>query len=161
SATMFASWVLGTVRDQAPMSVRTAVDSETGALLASNPFSADFGHQVAFADVNLRPRTFCGDRNEFLGRNGSAAAPAPLGRLERSGNTGPALDPCAALQAKFELAPGETKEVWFLLGAVPEVADLRPLLERYRQPETVRAAFENVTSQWEKFLTAVEVHTPD
>ena len=63
-----AEWVLGTLRDQAPMQVVTEVDPESGALLARNAFSPDFAAQVAFADVSLRPRTVTADRAEFLGR---------------------------------------------------------------------------------------------
>src|SRR5207302_6845993 len=129
----------------AAMNVRTELDPESDALLARNVFNADFAGQVAFADVSLRPRTLTGDRTEFLGRNGSAAAPAALGRVELSGRVGPALDPCAALQVKFDLAPGEEKEVTFSLGQVPDIAAARRLADRYRGPDQVRAAFEEVT----------------
>ncbi len=78
SAAFFAVWVLGTVRDESAMRVVTEMDAETGALLARNRFNADFSTAVAFADVNARPRTWTCDRTEFLGRNGSTAAPAVL-----------------------------------------------------------------------------------
>src|SRR5204862_3097815 len=133
SATYYAEWVLGTWRDQAPMRVLTEVEPESGALLARSPFNQDFPGQLAFLDVSLRPRTLTGDRTEFLGRLGSPAAPAALGRVELSGRVGPALDPCAALQVKFELAPGEEKEVAFFLGEAPDVGTIRTLLGRYRQ----------------------------
>src|SRR5262249_55817482 len=42
SATYYAEWVLGTVRDQAPMQVITALDPETGTILARSAFTADF-----------------------------------------------------------------------------------------------------------------------
>src|SRR5262249_8898342 len=70
SATFYAEWVLGTVRDQAPQQVITEVDIGTGAILARNSWSADYPSSVAFADVSLRPRTLTADRAEFLGRNG-------------------------------------------------------------------------------------------
>jgi cyclic beta-1,2-glucan synthetase len=161
SATYYAEWVLGTVRDQAAQNVRTEVDGEDGALLAHNPFGQDFGGQVAFADVDLRPRTLTGDRTEFLGRNGSPAAPAALGRVELSGRTGPALDPCAALQVKLVLQPGEEREVVFLLGSAPDLAQARELLRRYKGPGRARRALEEVRGLWERVLTAVQVHTPD
>ena len=107
SATFYVEWVLGTNRDAAAMHVVTELDPETGALLARNPFRPDFAARVAFVDVDRRPRTFTADRAEFLGRQGSVAAPAALGRVELSGRVGAVLDPCAALQVKFDLDPGE------------------------------------------------------
>src|SRR5262249_27124469 len=78
SATFYPEWVLGTIRDQAPMQVVCSLDPESGALLARNPWSLDFANRVAFADVSQRPRSFTVDRSEFLGRNGSTAAPTAL-----------------------------------------------------------------------------------
>jgi cyclic beta-1,2-glucan synthetase len=161
SATFYAEWVLGTTRDQAPLNVRTEIDPEEGALFAHNPFSQDFGGQVAFADVDQRPRTLTADRTEFLGRNGSPASPAALARDELSGRAGPALDPCAALQVRIELAPGEEREVVFLLGSATDKEAARVLVRRYKEPGRARAAFEGVCRRWDEVLSAVQVRTPD
>jgi cyclic beta-1,2-glucan synthetase len=161
SATYYAEWVLGTVRDQAPMNVRTRLEDDSGALLADNPFAADFADQVAFVDVNVRPRTLTADRTEFLGRNGVLECPAALGRVGLSGRVGPGLDPCAAVQAVIELPPGEEREVVFFLGAARDVFTVRELLRRYKQPGRLRAAWEEIQQRWERILTAVQVRTPD
>jgi cyclic beta-1,2-glucan synthetase len=162
SATFYAELVLGRTRDQAAPYVVTEVDPETGGLLARNSFNGEFAARIAFADVSLRPRSLTADRTEFLGRNGSTAAPAALlAGAGLSGAAGPALDPCAALQAPFELHPGEEKEVVFVLGEPGSVEEARRLLRRYREPGRVRATFDEVKGKWERLLTAVEVHTPD
>jgi cellobiose phosphorylase len=161
SATFYAEWVLGTLRDQAAMNVRTQVDDDSGALLARNPFAGDFAEQVAFVDVNVRPRTVTGDRTEFLGRNGSVETPAALGRVGLSGRVGPALDPCAAVQAGMELLAGEEREVVFFLGSAGDMDAVRALLRRCKEPGRVRAAWDEVHQRWERVLTAVQVHTPD
>jgi cyclic beta-1,2-glucan synthetase len=161
TATYYAEWVLGSVRDQAPLNVRTQIDDASGALLANNPFSSDFAEQVAFVDVNVRPRTLTGDRTEFLGRNGSVEAPAALGHARLSGRVGSGLDPCAAVQATIELPPGEEREVVFFLGSAPSVAAVRDLLHRYKDPGSVRAAWDEVREGWDRMLTAVQVQTPD
>jgi cyclic beta-1,2-glucan synthetase len=161
SVTYYAEWVLGSVRDQAAMNVRTQIDDGSGALFATNSFVADFAEQVAFVDVNVRQRTLTADRIEFLGRNGSVEAPAALGHAELSGRVGPGLDPCAAVQATIELPPGEEREVAFFLGSAPDVASARELLRRYKEAGRIRAAWEEVLQLWDRVLTAVQVQTPD
>jgi cyclic beta-1,2-glucan synthetase len=161
SATFYAEWVLGSLRDQAAMNVRTEVDDGSGALLARNPFAGDFAEQIGFVDVNVRPRTLTGDRTEFLGRNGSVEAPAALNRVALSGRVGTALDPCAAVQAEMELPAGEEREIVFFLGAASNVETVRSLLRRCKEPGRVRAAWEEVRQRWERVLTAVQVRTPD
>jgi cyclic beta-1,2-glucan synthetase len=161
SVIYYAEWVLGTLRDQAPLNVRTQIDEVSGALLASNPFAADFAEQVAFVDVNVRPRMLTGDRTEFLGRNGSVAAPAALAHAELTGRVGSGLDPCAAVQTTLELPPGEEREVVFFLGSAPNSAAVRELLRRYKEAGRLRAAWDEVCQRWDRILTAVQVQTPD
>jgi cyclic beta-1,2-glucan synthetase len=161
SATFYAEWVLGTVRDQAPMQVITEVDKETGALLARNVFNADYPTAVAFADVDARTRTVTGDRTEFLGRNGSLARPAALGRPKLSGAAGADYDPCAAVQTAVDLKPGEEKFLVFMLGQAPTVEEVRTLVSRYRDAGNVTAALARVKARWEATLGAVQVRTPN
>jgi cyclic beta-1,2-glucan synthetase len=161
SATYYAEWVLGTQRDQSPMRVVTELDADTGALLARNPFNPDIPAQVAFLDVNLRPRTLTGDRGEFLGRNGSPTSPAALSRVELSGRVGTALDPCCAVQAAFELQPQEQKEIIFVLGAAGSREEVRQHLTRFRDGARVQEALDEVKRLWDGVLGAVQVRTPD
>src|SRR5262249_50817683 len=161
SATFYAEWVLGTVRDQAAMNVVTEVDPESGALLARNVFNTDYASQVAFADVLRRPRAVTADRTELLGRNGSIEAPAALRKGDLSGSAGAGLDPCAALQIAFALEPGAGEEIVFLLGAAGGLDEARQLLWRYREPGRVAEAFREVRDRWERLLTTVQVRTPN
>jgi cyclic beta-1,2-glucan synthetase len=160
SAAFYAEWVLGSVRDQAPQQVITELDGATGALLARNAFNADFPSWVAFADVGQRPRTFSADRTEFLGRNGSVAAPVGL-EGELSGTVETNVDPCAALQVHLELKPGEEKTIVFLLGQAGTVVEARRLLRSYREPEQVERAFKEVKDRWNDLLSTVGVRTPN
>jgi cyclic beta-1,2-glucan synthetase len=161
SATLYVEWVLGVLRDQAPMQVITEIDPDSGALLARNPFHPDFSSCAAFVDVSLRPRTCTGDRTEFLGRNGSLAAPAALARVGLSGRIGPGLDPCAAVQAPFSLERGESRDVIFLLGQASDASQARRLVTRLQTPAQVQAAWETACARWDQVLTAIQVQTPN
>jgi cyclic beta-1,2-glucan synthetase len=160
SVTFYAEWVLGTVRDNAALHVVCEVDAETGALLARNAFNTDF-KGVAFADVNLRPRTLTADRTEFLGRNGRLHAPAALAQPRFSGRAAGGLDPCAALRVSIDLPPGKSSEVVFLLGQAADVAEVRRLVGRYRAAGQVDAVYAEVRSYWDNLLTTVQVRTPN
>jgi len=102
-----------------------------------------------------------GDRREFLGRNGTLSNPAAMSRARLSGRTGAGMDPCAAMQTSFELAPGQEREVVFTLGAGAGVEEARNLAGRFQHPEAARETLERVWEYWKHTLGAVNVETPD
>ena len=65
SATAYVDWVLGDLRAKSAMHVSTTIDAGSGALLARNPFNAEFAERVAFLDVDDPTRRVSGDRAEF------------------------------------------------------------------------------------------------
>jgi cyclic beta-1,2-glucan synthetase len=161
SVTGYAEWVLGSSRSASAPFIITEIDAESGALLARSAWNGEFGGRVAFADLAGKQNSFTGDRAEFLGRNGSPDFPAALARGGAlSGNVGAGLDPCAALQSTFELAPGARAEIVFFLGEAENKERVGDLLKKYRAAdldEVLRA----VTSYWDDVLGAVQVTTPD
>ena len=161
SATFYAEWVLGTVRDEASMCVLTELDAETGALLARNPYSADYPQRVSFVDVNVRPREWTADRTEFLGRGGNTASPAALQQPSLNGVSGAGLDPCAAVQTRFELRAGEEKEIVFFLGQADSAEEVRRLLHAYNEPRELAFAWQEVQAHWNELLETVQVRTPN
>jgi cellobiose phosphorylase len=166
SATFYAEWVLGVLRDQASLQVVCSADAETGALFATNAWAGDFAGEVAFAAVaairtDTPPHSFTTDRAEFLGREGSPAAPAALGRSRLSGRAGELVDPCAALMTPLEVPPGVEEEIVFLLGQVKAPDEARRLVRAYAAPGRVQAALEEARALWDRILGTVQVHTPD
>jgi cellobiose phosphorylase len=161
SVTGYWEWVLGELRQKSLLHVQTEVDPKTGALLARNPFHAEFAERIAFVDVGDPRRTFTGDRREFLGRNGSLSNPAALKRTRLSGKTGAGLDPCGAMQVSFDLPAGQQQETSFRLGVGRTVAEVQTLIRRFRPAEASRGALEGVWQYWNRTLGAVQVETPD
>jgi len=86
-------------------------------ILARNPYNNEFAGRMAFFSTNGVIASATCDRKEFIGRNGSLNNPAALRRTKLAGRDGAGLDPCAALQTTVELAPGEAREIVFLIGA--------------------------------------------
>ena len=161
SVTAYAAWVLGTSRGAAAPQIVTDLEPETGALLARNPWNADFAGRVAFLDLGGRQTAWTCDRTEFLGRNGAADRPAALKRGHRlGGSVGAGLDPCAALQTSFELSDGAWTEVVVLLGEADTPAAAAELVRRGRSLDR-EATLRDVATHWDQALGTVKVRTPD
>jgi cyclic beta-1,2-glucan synthetase len=161
SITAYVEWVLGVARGGSAPFVVTEIDPVTGAVFARNAWNGEFAGRVAFADLGGRQTACTGDRLEFLGRNACLEHPVSLERgRELSGRTGAGLDPCAALQAKVELEPGERTEIVFMLGQEESRDNARSLVERCRTMDCDAALLE-VLEGWDRVLGAVQVETPE
>ena len=160
SVTGYVEWVLGDERPKTQMHVITELDSDSGALFARNAHNADFAGRTAFFDADAAGRSFCGDRGEFIGRNGTLRDPAAMSQSRLSGTVGAALDPCAAIQVKCELATGQTREIIFRLGAEHNADAARDLVRRSNGSVAARDALEKVKQYWQHTLGAVQVKTP-
>ena len=127
----YVEWVLGPPRSGEQRFVVSEPHPPTGALLARNPYSADFNDRVAFWQATEVPQSFTCDRTEFIGRNRTLEAPAALFRERLSGRAGAGLDPCAALQIRIDVPPGESRRVAFVLGQGNDAAHAAALAARY------------------------------
>ena len=161
SATGYVEWVLGDLSAKCAMHVTTELDAKTGALFARNPFNTEFPDRVAFFDADEVNRTVTGDRLEFLGRNGMLQKPAAMARTRLSGKLGAALDPCAAIQVPFDLAPGQERQIVFRMGVGRGIDDARAQVNGSRGTAAARSVLEAIWEYWNRTLGAVRVETPD
>jgi cellobiose phosphorylase len=82
--------------------------------------------------------------------------------------------PCGSHHVRLELAPGETREVIFLLGywenpkdakfSAPGVinkAMVAPVIERWLRPGAVESGFAALCQSWDHLLSVLSVDTPD
>ncbi len=161
SATSFNELVLGVTRGTSAPYIITEFSRARAAIFARNPYNNEFAARVAFAATSAPKFTMTCDRREFIGRNGTLERPAAMRHAELSGRTGAGLDPCAAIQTVLDLAPGETREVAFLLGEGASEEEARAVVTRFRQLQTVSESFERVLTHWDEILETIEVRTPD
>jgi cyclic beta-1,2-glucan synthetase len=83
------------------------------------------------------------DRNRFIGRGRTAAGPAAMLEVSPLSNTaGSVLDPIVSLRRNFALAPGETLQVGFVLGAAESRNGALALIERYQKLSVIDQSFE-------------------
>ena len=160
SVTSYAELVIGTDHEKTQMHIACVWDEKAKALFARNPYHPDFAQRVTFAAVVGDSLSYTSDRTEFLGRNGSPEAPAALRRVSLSNRAGIGIDPCAVIQTKFEIEPGEEKVVILLLGQADDATHARQLVAQYGNPATVDAAFAQTREWWDALLSKIQVSTP-
>jgi cyclic beta-1,2-glucan synthetase len=161
TVTGYVEWVIGDLRARTRMHVIGELDAASGALIASNAYNTEFPGRVAFFGVDAATRSVTGDRVEFIGRNGSLAAPAALGRQKLSGRLGAGVDPCAAIQVPLDLAIEQSAELVFRLGAGRNRGEALQLAARSRGPQAAIDALAAVRAYWKEVLGGVQVETPE
>jgi cellobiose phosphorylase len=124
------------------------------------PWNVEWPH-VAFHAASLPPIGFETDKESFLGRNGTLAAPAALSRPRLRGAAGKWQDGIGSLQVAVTLRPGETREVVFTLGIADDRAGALRMARKYAAPAAVERAWEATHAHWERFLSPLSVETPD
>lgn len=166
SVTAYVAWVLGTFRSQSAPFILTEVDAASGTLMAKNPWNAAFAGRVAFmtlaGDVGTEPAAWTGDRQAFVGRNGTLANPVGLMQRKRPlpKRVGAGLDPCGVLQTSLTLKPNQTLEVVFLLGEAESFAAAQALVAQYGAAD-LEAVLQSVHQHWDEVLGTIQVKTPD
>jgi cyclic beta-1,2-glucan synthetase len=160
SVTFYVEWVLGSVREEMVQHLRTSHDADSGAITASQSWTGPYTGQVAFAASSPPAASYSCDRTSFLGRDGSAARPAVMAQASLDNRCNAGGDPCAALQVQITLAPGEQRDVTFLLGSTDGTEVMRTLVARYQDPAAVEDALRSVRQAWDSRLNTIQVKTP-
>jgi cyclic beta-1,2-glucan synthetase len=157
----YSEWVLGPPRDGHERYVVTELDAATGAILARNAYNQEWAHCVAFSYASETPVSVTGDRRSFIGRNGLLSRPVAMQQATLSGQLGAALDPCAALQVRVVLQPGDRRRVVFLLGEGDDDAHAARLIARHGHIDAADVALERAKKSWNCTLDVIHVRTPD
>jgi cyclic beta-1,2-glucan synthetase len=153
--------VLGSDPEETGMHVVTKWDVQSQSLFARNFYNPEFCECITFATSTPTPASFTGDRAVFIGRNRSLRDPAAMEHERLTGDVGAGLDPCAAVQVVVQIDPGQTAEITFLLGQADDEEEARALVDRFRDPANVEAAFQETRHWWDRLLNTIEVETPE
>ncbi len=113
-------------------------------------------------------------REAFLGPYRGFHEPLGVERGELTNSIAHGWSPHGAHHVRLTLEPGETREVIFLLGywenpsdakfeaaGVINKAGVRPVIDHWLDPRTVRDAFSDLKAYWDSMLSVLQVDTPD
>ncbi len=154
--TSYLEWVLGSqdADESHPafskLFVETEFCAERGAILARRRArSCDETTLQGFHSIVFDPTTTSRDavsfetnRTRFIGRGRTLERPMALGAGQQlTGDSGPVLDPIAALRIPIELEADETREIAFVVGAATTNAEIDRMLEFIVNLDRVRDEF--------------------
>jgi cellobiose phosphorylase len=120
--------------------------------------------KVNYLTSNLPASSFETDRKFFLGDNeyGTYKKPLSLFRLELAKTQALRGDNIAALLHHLDtLKPGETRCLITQLGQVKNIEHARADMQRFRQPEVLEEELTKIEEFWTKYLSTLQVQTPD
>ncbi|QSB16557.1 glycosyl transferase [Natronosporangium hydrolyticum] len=115
-------------------------------------------------------------REAFLGPYRGFDRPAVVASGRSTDSIAHGWAPHGSHQVHAPLAPGETREIVFLLGYWENPRDakfdppgsqtinkalVRPVIDRWLRPETVAEGFASLREQWGSLLGGIQVDTPD
>lgn len=161
TVTGYVAWTLGVLRDHTQHQVRTYACPDESALFAQNTFDPGFAGRVAFCALSEPLSGYTDDRRAFIGRNGTPADPHGLRVAALGQHAGAGIDPCAVLQCRLTLEPGERRELAFVLGAAEGDAEASRLAAEYRRPARAAQAVARARAAWAERLSVITVRTPE
>jgi len=150
--------------------IETSYEEKAQALFATKRLwevPTDRGHwntnwpYIAFHSSSRKPLSHDGDKESFLGMYGNQSMPDAVRQGKLKKRTGNWLDAAASLHTKLRLKPNQEETICYTLGCADSKAHAVDLIARYRSPDEVHAAFDEVQDRWQKMLGTVNVSTPD
>jgi len=120
--------------------------------------------KINYFTSSLPASSFETDRRKFLGDNeyGTWMKPLSLASGELSNTEAQRGDNMGALMHRLGvLQAGETKRLVVQLGQAASFEAANATIGKFRRSENVDAALDEIKMFWNKYLAALQVHTPD
>ncbi len=151
------------------------VEIEEGVIYHKTEYRERRDHFAYFA-CSEQVDSFDTQREALVGPYRSWDKPLAVERGQLTNSVAHGWAPIGAHQVKAELAPGEARQIIFVLGYHENPRDqkfdppdsqivnkrtVKPIIAKYRDSAHVDAAFENLRQYWKSLLGILQVETPD
>ena len=120
-----------------------------------------FAPTTNFFGSSVKPAGFDTDREVFVGRWRDLSNPEVVERGKPSNTEAPRGNNIGSLCHNVTLAPGQEKEIVFVMGVTDEPARIPAVVKRFGEARNVAAAFADLRADWDEYLGRFTVETPD
>ena len=173
----FIEWCLWNAQDDSTNFQRNfntgEVEIEGSTIFHKTEYKERRNH-FAFYTVNDAIDGYDTDRESFLGLYNGFENPQVVAAGKASNSVADGWSPVASHYKEITLAPGESKQLIFILGYVENPKDQKwnadgsmnksrayEMIEQYNTPEKVAAALAELKAMWDALLSKYSVKTPD
>ena len=173
----FIEWCLWNAQDDSTNFQRNfntgEVEIEGSTIFHKTEYKERRNH-FAFYTVNDSIDGYDTDRESFLGLYNGFENPQVVAAGKASNSVADGWSPVASHYKEITLAPGESKQLIFILGYVENPKDQKwnadgsmnksrayEMIEQYNTPEKVAAALAELKAMWDALLSKYSVKTPD
>ena len=113
-----------------------------------------------FGLVGSKVTSYCGDKEKFIGRYHSYANPVGVVNGDCGGELSYNENGCGALATELVLAPGETKQIAFVLG-MKQKPEADAIMSSYADPaKKIEEELNELITYWHSKLAHFQVKTP-
>jgi len=116
---------------------------------------------AAFVATAEKVHSFDTNLEKFIGAYRGVENPIALDNGECSNSISLRQNGVGAFCIEVELAPGEEKEMVFLLGFAENRNNINEMIKDYLSPEQAHAALDRLKNDWQQYLSNFQVKTPD
>ena len=120
-----------------------------------------FASTTNYFASNVKPVGFETDREIFVGRWRDLSNPEMVENGKPTNTQAARGNNIASLCHNLTLAPGQEKEIVFIMGVTDEPARIPKVVGKYRAPKHVDEAFAALNADWNDYLGRFTVETPD
>ncbi|MFV0341538.1 MAG: GH36-type glycosyl hydrolase domain-containing protein [Anaerocolumna sp.] len=117
------------------------------------------GKERFFGSVGVEIFSYNGDKDAFLGRYRGYGNPKAVVRGNCDNTLNYNSNGCGALHSRLTLAPGETKDIIYVLGAYPD-KEADQILKIYEDSSVVDKDLKELKEYWHGKLNHFQIHTP-
>jgi cellobiose phosphorylase len=119
-----------------------------------NPLTCFFGSSET-------PIGYTCDREDFVGRGRDLGDPIVVESGVPSNAPSPRGNSIGSLAHDIVLAPGEERQIVYIMGATEKPAEIGRVVARFADPAEVASAFRSLRDDWDGYLARFTVETPD
>ena len=151
--------VLGVTDEETENLLETDIKEDI--FIVKNSTNTEFKDSTIFIGTSKKIKSYTGDRIEFMGHIPNYERPEGVKKERLSNTVGLGYNPCSVIEINIDIPVNGEKEMVFLLGEEKDPERGYSLINKYKNINVSKNAFNEVKEFWNSILARVQIETPD